>query len=443
MDNVYHSACCLKSITDRKIWKATLLVISLLLAIIISILPPSKTINNSIALAALLLSIIFVFRARKNHGDLIASIFLLYFNYSVIVGEYLSDGRFGTPMREVKTVEIYSILIKLMAIFMLVLVMNYKSSDSRKESQYIVERVNSGVAFFFVYLVLLLILVFGIRRGPLLTYEVRITPVYEYASILFILLYRYTARSKTKAKLFALLIVAFALQDLYYGGRVTTLRLITVYALTMYYPKLTKAKIVFFSVLGIAIMTLIGSYRAAYSIAIGDITKAVRMLFETFFVNNTATFAYYASAAIIYTSQMVPLSLRLQSLLEFVFSIFTGSRSFYTVANLSEFSGAYVSHYGGSFVFSYPYFWLGFPGAIAFSLLIVFMMNAFAKYDKILSSYLYIIVISSLPRWYLYGPLVLIRGVFIGSLVLSFALLVESVAGRRGVNKFNMWKKEF
>ncbi|MDK2924158.1 MAG: hypothetical protein PWQ90_1599, partial [Pseudothermotoga sp.] len=154
-------------------------------------------------------------------------------------------------MREVKTVEIYSILIKLMAIFMLVLVMNYKSSDSRKESQYIVERVNSGVAFFFVYLVLLLILVFGIRRGPLLTYEVRITPVYEYASILFILLYRYTARSKTKAKLFALLIVAFALQDLYYGGRVTTLRLITVYALTMYYPKLTKAKIVFFSVLEI------------------------------------------------------------------------------------------------------------------------------------------------------------------------------------------------
>lgn len=432
MDDIY-SACSLKSITERKIWKPTLFVVSIILAIIISVLPPSKTTNISVAIATLLLTIIFVFRVRKNYGDLIAGIFLLYFNYSVIVGEYLFDGRLGTPMREVKTVEIYSILVKLMAIFMLVLAMNYKSSDGRKEPQYLVEKINSKVAFYSVYLVLLLILVFGIKRGPLITYEVRITPIYEYASILFILLYRYTGRSKSRTKFFTLLLVAFALQDLYYGGRVTTLRLIISYALTIYYRKLTKAKIVFFSVLGIVIMTLIASYRIVYSLAVGDITKVVRSLLENFFVNDTATFAYYASGAIIYTSQMVPFSLRLQSLLEFTCSIFTGSRAFYTVANLSKFSAGFVSHYGGSFVFSYPYFWLGFPGAIAFSILIVFMMNMFAKHhNKVLSSYLYIVVIAGLPRWYLYGPLVLMRGILIGSLVLSFAMLIESVAAGRG-----------
>jgi len=266
----------------------------------------------------------------------------------------------------------------------------------------------------------------------LITYEVRITPIYEYASILFILLYRYTARSRRGTMFFTLLLIAFALQDLYYGGRVTTLRLITLYALTIYYPKLTKAKIVFFSVLGIVLMTLVGSYRSAYFIAVGDVTKVVGSLLRSFFVNDTATFAYYASAAIVYASQNVPFSLRLRSLLEFTCSIFTGSRSFYTADNLSKFSANFASHYGGSFVFSYPYFWFGFPGVIAFSILIVFMINAFDRHDKVLSSYLYIIVITSLPRWYLYGPLVLMRGIFIGSLALSFVILVESVVKRKG-----------
>lgn len=413
-------------LSDQRKWlRATTFVLSITVSIIISILPTSKTTNNALAVVVLLFSLIFVLRARKNYVDFIAGVFLFYFNYSVTVAEYLSDGRFGTPMKEVKTVEVYSVLIKSLSIFMLIFVLNYKFAEEKDKSSFFTATRKFNTGFYLTYMILLLMLLFGIKRGPLISYEVRISPIYEYSRVLFLVLYRYAGESNIKKKLFTTLLIAFALQDAYYGGRVTTIQLLILYALTIYYRKLSISKILFFSAVGIVLMTLISSYRAVYSLFSVDIYGLLNSVSENAFVNDTATFAYYGSAAIVYSSRLVPFDLKLQSFIEFCASIFIGDRNFYTVGNLSAFSRRFVLHYGGSFVFSHAYFWFGFAGVIALSLSIVLLLNALSKRENL--TVLRLMAILTLPRWYLYGPLVFFRNLLITSAVLVVTRLMLEV----------------
>lgn len=77
---------------------------------------------------ALALSILFVYKARKNVYLIIISSFILYSNYSIILTEYLGIGN-AAQLYEAKNQNIYSILINQLIIFIAIISIFIESNN--------------------------------------------------------------------------------------------------------------------------------------------------------------------------------------------------------------------------------------------------------------------------------------------------------------------------
>ena len=94
---------------------------------------------------------------------------------------------------------------------------------------------------------------------------------------------------------------------------------------------------------------------------------------------------------------------------------FLGGISEYEILN--SLTGKYQVNYGGGLLTCYFYFWFGWLGVIFISIYIAFLYstiknnceNKYSEYKEVLS----IFIISTIPRWYLYMPNLLFRGILL------------------------------
>ncbi|MGX9134411.1 hypothetical protein ACWV26_08520 [Rummeliibacillus sp. JY-2-4R] len=396
---------------------------------------PTFSFSNKLnAFLVLVLSIILVIKSRKNIPLTIMFIFILYVNYSVVISEYFVGGQLSVPFSAVKTEEIYGETIKILLLFMSILTLFFNGRGFEVSKDTMVPRDNS-IIFFSIIITLLYLLNVGIERGDYSSYGVKISPIFEYAKLLFLFAFFYSGESKFKKFTIFLLVLIYILQDTYYGGRITTLQLIIFFSVTILVRKLSFIKIIFFSFIGIFLMSSIAVYRANYSFNNLNISELVKNLSENYFAFDTATYAYYASATHIAATNTSDLIIRLNSLYEFLISIFFGSQDISSeVTNLVVKLGYF--NLGGGFIPTHFYFWLGWTGVIIIGFTIVLLINNL-RYGSPYQNLLLLGIIINVPRWYLYSPNQLFRGAlfFVSVLYVVFQILSALMNKNEVINK--------
>jgi hypothetical protein len=396
--------------------------------------PINKDLNTIDALITLFMSLVLVFKSRKNLPLSLLFIFILYINYSIVVGEYIVEKNLYLTYTEVRNVQIYGITIRIMLFFVSVLALFFKQRrfDLLEHS---IKPIDNSVAYYLSVIGLVIMLFWGLDRGDLNTYSVRISPLFEYSKILFLFAYYFSGKSSKKRIILFGLLFIFVFQDAYYGGRVTSLQLLMLFALTFWIEKLTFLKIIGYSLIGIVFSGLIGVYRITYSIKEISFYRIFESLSENYFVFSTAIQAYYSSATHVAASGIADVAIRYNSLIEFL-KLILGS-SFGTIeGNVTLFvNDKYFKNNGGGIMPTHFFFWLGWAGVLISAIILVFLLNKLNYENSTYQKFLFFGIIINAPRWYLYSPNQLFRGtfLFITLLWLLFGVIISIFSKKRSI----------
>ena len=118
---------------------------------------------------------------------------------------------------------------------------------------------------------------------------------------------------------------------------------------------------------------------------------------------------------------------RLQNFEEYCVYTLLGGKSDYI--QLSELTISNYVHYFGGFITSYFYYWMGWLGVIFIAIFIgscLRIINNMDKNSKNIYKMFTIYIMATIPRWYLYYPTPLFRGLIIFYIVYKIISIIRN-----------------
>lgn len=369
----------------------------------------------------LLMSAYLVFVSRVNVGLFSVFLFVAYCNYSVVLGEYFFDGRLGAPLYDVKFTHIYDSLLYLLLAFSSVLTIIYNPSASIDVEDVVVD---SPYVFFGAIFVLVLVFIFGVDRGASSGYMVRISSFYEYSVAIFLLAFIVSGLSPARNGFLLIFMGVFALQDLFYGGRITSVQLALLSVITIFARTVKLKHVCLAFVLGVFLLAFVGASR--FGLEGGSLSGAILNIFSNYFVFDTSVYAFYASATHVAASALAGQEAKTQSFISFLLLILLGSVSEGETLT-SYVSDNFFPNLGGGFFPSSFFFWFGWVGVVFASAALGLLINKLSRTTTQLGFCLMAILVATAPRWYLYSPGNLLRGMLVFSVIFLLAMACRQV----------------
>ena len=381
--------------------------ITILTILMVRYLLPSDVVTNTwIAWATLILSGVLVYKSRNNVFVTLLAFFILYSNYSIIVGEYLIGGRLGFPYNDLKTPEYYGITIKTLFVFMLIVSLFYRSNGKLENLE--LEGKKNPFIFGCLILLLIYILIFEVDRSVRVGYTVRISPLYEYSCIVFLFAFYFSKSSFLSRCMLVGLTLVFVLQDMIFGGRITSLQLMIFLAISIFADKVNFRRVLLAGFAGIFLNAVVGIYRASYILSRSLMDIFVDLV-NSYLVFDTPVYAYFASVTHVAASEVATSEVRYASLLSFIKSIIFGAGNI-----MGNVTALVVRDYfwsvGGGLMPTHFFFWLGWAGVVICACMVVFALNRIGKSSSNLLRLITMTITIFSPRWYLYSPLPFFRG---------------------------------
>lgn len=408
----------------------TLLVVTLLI-----ILKYTTTTNVVAAIVLVFVSLLWVLKTLNNLPAFLMASFILYVNYSVAVGEFLTTVPTSCPLAEVSDAVTYGTSIRVILIFITLVALFYRP----RSYDISVDSLSIRNDFIFLAMIVALgYLLLQIRQTDRTVYTVAIEPEFEYSRLIF-LVTGFLAGAKNWRKLLIITMAClYVLRDAYYGGRVTSVQIIFVLMLTLFVRRLSAAKIWLLSFLGLLGGAYVAAYRSNFFLRV-SFWDTIRLVFSSLFVFDTATYSFYASATHVATVQVVSSDIRINSFLQFLGSIFVGSR-FFNLANATRLSNQYYRNVGGGILPTHFYFWGSWTLVVGSAILFVFFLNRVRYNTSRFARYVFLAVVIATPRWYLYGPISLIRGgILLPTLLYALIWALDSLSkASRGEERSRM-----
>ena len=254
------------------------------------------------------------------------------------------------------------------------------------------------------------------------------SPIYEYSLILFLIYFHYCGFRKLYVIIGSLLVIFFSLQNFIFGGRILGIQFLLSAYIMLFMQNVKMYKVAVVMVFGFITFSFIGVARGNVLQGDFDIYSMLDDLTRKGFSLDTAYSAYYTSESFLYLLHNTTID-ELHYFLAFLKSIFLGNSVEGSV--LPEVSLRYVHHsYGGVFSF-YFYFYLGLLGIVFSALFLSFFLNLVINLNKSNKSLIKLIVVwvvCNTFRWYLYTPLVLLRGIMFLSLAYYSASIFYKIS---------------
>ncbi|KAF2960925.1 hypothetical protein [Fervidobacterium sp. 2310opik-2] len=384
----------------------------------------NKITNNLAAITLVFISFLWVLETLNNLPMFLMASFIMYINYSISIGEFLTTVPTSCPLNEVENLVNYGIAIRVILVFITIVFIFYKPRP------YLTFNRPFEIENDFVFLSMIFISIyifFQTRDIDRTVYNVAITPAFEYSKIFFLSSSFMVGKKKWRKVLIIILSLLYILKDFYYGGRVTSLQIIFVLILTLFIEHLDYSKLLLLGFFGLILLSFIGAYRASYTFNI-SLFDVLKILFSSLFVFDTATYSFYASATHIAASQIANLDLKFESFFQFLGAVFTSS-SFFSKSDVTTLSAQFYLNVGGGILPTHFYFWGSWSMVILFGLLFVFFLNRLRYNSSLLARLTFLTIVISSPRWYVYGPLNLLRGaIFLPVIVYIFILILNSLS---------------
>lgn len=391
-----------------------LLIIIFIYALICLIFNVQLNLIN--AILVLLLIVYSLVKSRKNVLLFFPFLVIGYFIFSVLLSRYFFvggplNGEFhqliydNTPAIGINCILLfYSIIMLFIRKFKNVEIKNnffrYNRSDKKT---------------FIVSLAIIGVVTFALLNNVFFHLFSNSEQIYEYCLILFIFGFYYIGNNKILWYILSTILVIFASYTLLQGGRVPILQMLIVFFLMNMIHKYDYKKISILTVVGIILFTIFGIY--------GDhldwgtefsISYIFEQLIERKFSLDTTVSSYFTGLTFVDYTNIVSIGERLSNFLGYIKYTFLGSLANYKELPLITIN-SYIHYYGG-FITSYFYYWLGPIGIVLISTYIgkIFkMINNLTFKSNDFFKLLAVYIISTIPRWFLYFPTPLFRGLII------------------------------
>ena len=164
------------------------------------------------------------------------------------------------------------------------------------------------------------------------------------------------------------------------------------------------------------------------------VQKSLSLLLDERFTSDTAYYAYQAGNAIVRFESYNSIWDRVRYGVGYLEYIFVGgSVAAGNLANIvQKNSGTF--HQGGGWIMFYAHFWGGVIGVILVGSYIVFITRHIVKLvdsNDYFKNYLALYVTASVPRWFLYSPSQITRGIFIYALLYGAFMFIHKLTTRK------------
>lgn len=383
----------------------------------------SEESNRIVAITVLALSVYLVIAYRNNLMLFIIYFAVFFFNYSIAIPVYLySEDVFIFHL--ISDLRIRGIGINILLVFMILLVIFKKSNKNHKIINTNIFLINNPknilvTSTLFIFLIFIFLLALsGIGIGP----------IYEYSIILFILGFYYSGDSKLIKSLFTILLCCFCLLTFINGDRVSVLQMLIAYFILLFNKKVTYKSMIPVIFIGIIFMTFLGVLGDGISLSNLSFENIIKILENRFFALDTAYSAFFTSLTFISVKDIVSFSTEIGLFVNFLVSMVLGG-SLVENSSLPLFTRTYMVHYNGGILPIYFYFYLGWLGILISAILLSFYTRKIQNLNEKSSAYSKLVLLyitATVPRWYLYSPSSLIRGVLVFSLVYYLMYFINS-----------------
>lgn len=405
-----------KSLWQRKrIW-IILLAVQILLNIIGQILPSGVQIVLMGSSGAVLLTFsgYAVYTQRSNILVMLLNIMLLYFNYSLVAAVYWNTDALDAIFAGYSWNEFLK-CINIELLFYGAYALLLKDKPKVNKRVYL----SKGKAN---YLIVAMCTLY-IAAAPFLFYHTEkfgvrgtITPLYEYALIVMILGLCFCRRD---VKAIAPLLLAsgwIILHGLMHGERILALQMVIVWGLYLLLHMLSVKLIIPACVAGVLFFTIFGIFRGAEALDGNFLEITLQRLLNGGMANDTSYYAYWAGMSINRFAGITPFYERIFLFIKYIGYVFLGS--VIPDVNLSWLASSANYHLGGGWLPFYVYCWLGPIGVLLSGIGLAVLINKVTvlQRKRKFCNYLSIYLVATAPRWYLYAPATITRGVLFFSL---------------------------
>ena len=403
-------------------------IFEILLSFVFGLILFKVSMTRVASVIILLSNLYLVIKFRKNIPLFFCLIAIFYFNYSFIFSKYL----FNTSTLSVvynqiqfsdtKAIGIYCVYIFniIIGLFLSGEVKN-NGIDTTKLANTYSKKFNNIMGYFIIFLIaLLLILAYWLDIEFL-------KALHEYSLILFIVGFLLCKENKIQSIMLVILMLISTGINLITGGRIISLLPCIAFFFIWLSPYFDYKKIIAVMVVGIVFFTIFGLY--------GDIKDSdqdydvltpkyvVDTIGERKFTLDTSISAYWTGLTFI-EQRRFDIKSTTKNFTEYMTKYTIFGNQFGNYKHVYEKSSKNYIHYYGGYITAYFFYWLGYIGVVLISCYVGWlfkMLNDSKSNNSNLKIFLSIYVCSTIPRWYMYYPSPLIRGVI---LLLLFYLFV-------------------
>lgn len=428
----------------RKVWILLVLAQVLVNTVVVHLDWGGQTVLMATSGCLLLaLSAYATYYQRKNMLSFVLNIIILYFNYSLVASVYWNANAlpahfagytFGELLRGI------NIVLLFFATYMCTL-----KDNADPEKRVFIKKDSPnwlivGVAAAYIAL------------APFLFYHTEsfgtrgvASAFYEYSLVVLIVSLCFSRRDWKALGVLMAVCIWMIMHGLLHGERVLALQMVIVWGLYLLIHRLSLKLIIPCCIAGIFVFTIFGMYRGLNALE-GNVLKNVfQSLLQGGMANDTSYAAFQTSMNVLRLADISTIWERLGLFLRYLLYIVAGSSV--QDANLAILALEVGWHGGGGWLPVYFSFWLGYPGVIAVGIGLGWLINKASQLrpGKDYFNYLALYVVVTTPRWYLYSPAPLTRGLLMYTLVFIAATIVYRYAGpvwMRCVETIKNWRKK-
>lgn len=363
----------------------------------------------------LIYNIYLLLKYRETKKMFILFFIILFFNYSFIISRYI-----GTPSSLLN--EMYLQLRNkeslLKAILLILSMLTIIDSILRKEKYKEIQIEKIDFKYRKILILIMQITLIAILVFHLVNSITNATTLLEYSIFIFIFCFFLSKYDHKNRIITELILLAFAIYSIKNGDRIAILQILIVDFLINYIDKLKYKTIIALICVGIVIFTLFGLY--------GDILEYNGQNFEAVNIQNTikqlqkrrlaldtSISAYFTSTSMIDVADQYSVGERITDGFDYLIrGTIMGKRD---STPLPYKIKTYQNNYGGGFITGYFYYWFGYIGVAFISIYLGCVIKKSFKSDSIYGNMITILIISTVPRWYMYEPNFLFRGILMFS----------------------------
>lgn len=395
--------------------------------------------NNTVfAIILLMFNIYMLIKYRNNKLMLITLLMIFYFNYSVAIIKYIGEpaellqGIYNQLNNYEKTMHIGIISqIVFLSIVNIILETNIKIKKIQIPRLDIIN-IHKKKLVIIMQVALVIVLLFHLILK--IDYN---TTIFEYSLFLFVFAFYFSKDNRKGIRITELILLLFCVYSILCGERIAVLQFIIVDFAMNYMEKLSVKNIIILICLGIVFFTIAGLYGDFLDYKMDFSNLNFKYIINTFkerrFALDTSVSAYFSGLSMIDLRPKFSITERVGDLIIYLTKYTVlGSKANYTTLDMQMLK--YQINYGGGFLTSYFYFWAGWLGVIGISVYVGLLfknINNKPKNDYL--NMLVIVLISTLPRWFLYVPTFLFRGLILFSILY---LLVLGFDNRKVIKEY-------